>query len=86
MPWRLTLTRCAERDLATLSRSQCQAVIETLERAATDPGSVDLAKLRGRPDEWRIRSGGYRAIVQLDNQAGLMIVIRVLQGKDAYRD
>jgi mRNA-degrading endonuclease RelE of RelBE toxin-antitoxin system len=53
--------------------------------AADDPGSASLAKLKGRPGECRIRTGAWRIIVELDNRAGTMTVLRVLPRKDAYR-
>lgn len=54
MPWRLTLTRRAERDLAAIERPIREHLLQVLESAADDPGSVSLAKLAGRKGEWRI--------------------------------
>jgi mRNA interferase RelE/StbE len=86
MAWSIRLTRRSAHDLSRLSARNRQAVIEALDRAAEDLGSADLKKLGGYEDEWRLRVGQWRVRLILDNQAGTIIVARVLARKDAYRD
>jgi mRNA-degrading endonuclease RelE of RelBE toxin-antitoxin system len=85
MAWTIIYSRRAERDLESLSESLRAVVLLTISRAAGSPASVSLAKSKGRPGEWRIRTGGWRIIVELDNRAGAMTVLRILPRKDAYR-
>ena len=85
MPWQLLLTRRAERDLGDLP-SQDRAVVErALSRLPNDPTRSDLRKLAGRDDEWRLRIGRWRAILQLDTATGTITVLRILARRDAYR-
>ncbi len=71
--------------MAIIEPSAREAVLSDIRNAALDPGSVDLAKWKGRPGEWRIRVGSWRVILELDSKSGRMIVTRVLNGRDAYR-
>ncbi|MGH2603135.1 MAG: type II toxin-antitoxin system RelE family toxin [Dehalococcoidia bacterium] len=57
-----------------------------LEQLLVDFGSGDAKKLAGRPNEWRLRVGRWRVILELDNQAGLINATRVLPRDRAYRD
>ena len=85
MPWRMVLTRRAEKDLDELPPHDREAVRRALSRLVTDPSSADLRKLAGREDEWRLRVGRWRAILQLDTAAGTIGVLRILARSDAYR-
>ena len=85
MPWRLRIAHRAERDLARLPPEEARRVLDTLDRAALDPGSAQLAKLEGGGNRWRLRVGSRRVLLDLDNRAGLITVTRVLDRRDAYR-
>jgi mRNA-degrading endonuclease RelE of RelBE toxin-antitoxin system len=49
------------------------------------PGAAHLAKLAGSENRWRLRVGARRVLLDLDNRAGLIVVTRVLDRRDAYR-
>jgi mRNA-degrading endonuclease RelE of RelBE toxin-antitoxin system len=85
MAWTVHYSRRAERDLENLADVLRSHILFVIRLAADDPGRISLAKLKGRPGEWRIRTGAWRIIVELDNRAGTMTVLRVLPRKDAYR-
>ncbi|HWP27925.1 MAG TPA: hypothetical protein VNM50_00140 [Chloroflexota bacterium] len=44
-----------------------------------------MAKLAGQGNRWRLRVGRWRVILGLDNAAGTIIVISILDRKEAYR-
>ena len=86
MAWRLALTRRAERDMDKIRLDDRGLLLAALERVAADPGSEDIAKLAGREGQWRLRSGRWRAILELDTRAGTITVVRVLPRNEAtYR-
>ena len=86
MPWEVGLTRRAIRDLDDLSERDRSAVEEAIARLAAEPGTRDLRKLSGRSNEWRLRVGRWRVILELDNAAGQILVIRVLpRNEGTYR-
>ena len=85
MPWQLIITRPAERDIAGLHERNRTAVIGELDCLGENPSRVNLKKLAGRDNEWRMRVGRWRVILRFDNQAGTLIVLRVLPRDRAYR-
>ncbi len=63
-----------------------QALMRVLLNLTEDPGAVDLRKLAGRENEWRLRVGKWRAVLELDTRSGEIHVLRVLPRSRAYRD
>lgn len=86
MPWTRQTKRRAARDLDDLSSGDRVAVEGAIERLLDDPGSVDLTKLAGRGNQWRMRVGRWRVILELDTAAGTITVLRVLpRNEGTYR-
>jgi mRNA interferase RelE/StbE len=84
-PWRVQLTRTAQRDLRRLDPPIRRRVETSLRALAEDPQRAGaLRKLTGAP-EWRLRVGDWRALVLLDTQARVINVTRVLPRGSAYR-
>ncbi len=87
MPWRLAYSRRATRDLDDLPGRDRRAMHDRLGQLAVNPRSVDLTKLGGGENEWRLRSGRWRAILELDTQTGVITILRVLpRNEGTYRD
>ena len=85
-PWRVELTRTAQRDLRRLDPPVRVRVVDSLRLLAQDPLRAGaLRKLTGAP-EWRSRIGDWRALVLLDTQTRTINVTRVLPRGRAYRD
>lgn len=86
MAWRLRLIRSAHRDLENLPNADRKAIALAFDKMAQNLGSVDLVKLSGSENKWRLRVGRWRVIVKLDNSTGIIWALRIHQRKDAYRD
>lgn len=66
-PWRVDLTRTAQRDLRRLDPPVRKRVETALRTLAEDPQRAGaLRKLTSAP-EWRLRIGDWRALVLLDS-------------------
>ena len=86
MPWRLAYSRRATHDLDGLPDRDRRAMHDRLGRLAAEPGSVDLTKLGGEENQWRLRSGRWRAILELDARTGVITILRVLpRNEGTYR-
>jgi mRNA-degrading endonuclease RelE of RelBE toxin-antitoxin system len=86
MPWVVAFARRAVRDLGDLEQRDREAVEAAIGRLALETGTGDLRKLSGRPNEWRLRVGRWRVILELDNAAGRIVVVRVLpRNERTYR-
>ena len=85
-PWRVELTRTAQRDLRRLDPPVRKRVETALRTLAEDPQRAGtLHKLTGAP-EWRLRVGDWRALVLLDAAMRVIVVTRVLPRGRAYRN
>jgi mRNA interferase RelE/StbE len=85
-PWRLELTRVAQRDLRRLDPQVRKRVESALRALAKDPHRAGaLRKLTNAP-EWRMRIGDWRALILLDTRAHIIHITRVLPRGRAYRD
>jgi mRNA-degrading endonuclease RelE of RelBE toxin-antitoxin system len=86
MPWRLEFSPRARRELRALSARDRAAIEAALDRWPHDFGALDMSKLAGSGNRWRLRVGRWRVIMELDNATGTALVARVVARKDAYRD
>lgn len=92
---RYVLSNAAERDLRRLDPEARRRIFEALDRLIGDPPQGDVRKLAGREDEWRLRVGNWRVRFRYDAQpkdvghglqATTIVVLRVLDRREAYRD
>lgn len=85
-PWRIELTRAAQRDLRRLDPPVRRRVNDALIELAQAPlASPALRKLTGSQQS-RLRVGDWRVRLTLDTQARVLVVMRVLPRGRAYRD
>lgn len=84
MSRRIELSNRAVADLDDLGRRVRERVIVALERFA-ESREGDVIKLHGRGNEWRLRVGDWRVVLEIDNEASIVYVIRVLHRREAYR-
>ncbi len=86
MPWSLEIPDPFRKTLRTLPKDVRRSIGLELNRMIADPGGVDLRKLAGHEDEWRLRVGEYRVRLYLDKSTGTMYVQDVRPRGSAYRD
>jgi mRNA interferase RelE/StbE len=82
--WSLFLTHVAEKDLAKLPERDLQAVIQALDRLTQNPSSVDIRKLKGCSNDWRLRVGKWRVRFMFVAKTQMIQILRVLPRKSAY--
>ncbi len=70
------------RKLDPPARRRVQAAIELLADQPRPPGATKLA---GGDGEWRVRTGDYRIIYEIHDQALLVLVVAVGHRRDIYR-
>jgi mRNA interferase RelE/StbE len=84
MTYAVTVAPAAARQLRKLdavARRRVQAVIETLAGNPRPPGAV---KLVGGSGEWRVRSGDYRVVYEIDDGVLVILVVAVAHRRDVY--
>jgi mRNA-degrading endonuclease RelE of RelBE toxin-antitoxin system len=81
--WEIAVSSPARRDLKRLDRQVRQRIYAALKRAAVDPTAGQMRKLTGR-FESRLRVGDWRVLVELDAEARVIHVNRILPRGRAY--
>lgn len=82
---RLEITEPAEKDLADLDKKIQRRIKAALDRLLSYPQAVDLRKIQGSPNIWRLRVGDLRVILRPDWEEGVLYVLRVRHRREAYR-
>lgn len=85
MPYTVLLRPAAERDLKKLPlgvRSRIKEVLLGLEQNPRPPG---MTKLTDSSNLWRIRSGDYRILFEVDDMTRTILVLRIAHRREAYR-
>ncbi|MXY47247.1 MAG: type II toxin-antitoxin system RelE/ParE family toxin [Chloroflexi bacterium] len=74
----------ARRDLRRLDKVSAMRILNALERLAGDR-SGEIRRLRGSPNEWRMRVGDWRVIFEFDMNDQQILVKRISRRDRAYR-
>jgi mRNA interferase RelE/StbE len=83
-PWRVELTRAAQRDLRRLDPQIRRRVRDALEALTEGEASSRTRKLAGA-EQWRLRVGDWRVRFERDVKARSILVIRILPRGRAYK-
>ena len=83
--YRVELTRSAEKDLRRIDRSRVASVYAAMEGLADDPRPHGAKKLVGADRTYRIRVGDYRIVYEIEDEVLVVLVIRVVHRREAYR-
>ncbi|MCC7020563.1 MAG: type II toxin-antitoxin system RelE/ParE family toxin [Ardenticatenales bacterium] len=88
MAYRLRYADAARRDLLDLAGNYRQRMRRTIEALAVQPKPAGAKELRERPGRYRIRVDRWRLIYRLDEEAGLVLILRVRRksGPETYDD
>ena len=81
--WSYVVTPQARRDLRRLDPPVKRRVVEALDRFVEDPFAADIRRLDA--PEWRLRVGDWRVRFTFDEEQRVIVVLRVLPRRRAYR-
>lgn len=88
--YQLLITRQAQKELADLPPKigrQMAAAIDRI-RNTLNAGQrpQDMRRLHGRPGSYRVDSGEYRILFELDDTEAIVRIFRVRHRREAYRN
>jgi mRNA interferase RelE/StbE len=83
MSYEVLILRRAQKELADLSKTDYERVRDGIAALADNPRPVGCRKLVGR-EGWRIRSGDYRAIYEIDDVQKTATVLHIGHRRDVY--
>ena len=84
MTYRIAILRRGQKELEGLPEGDYQRVRDAIWGLAENPHPPNSLKLKGR-DGFRIRSGKYRLIYEIDDPGKLITILHVGHRKDVYR-
>ena len=82
--YRLEVSHTAHRQIRRLPAQTQERVNKTIARLAENPRLPGVKKLTAR-EGYRVRVGDYRILYQIDDDAKLVIIYRVMSRGDVYR-
>jgi len=83
--YRITLAPPAARQLRKFDAQVRLRIQAALELLATEPRPPAAIRLVGGSGEWRVRTGDYRIIYEIEDDQLLVLVLRVGHRRDVYR-
>jgi mRNA interferase RelE/StbE len=83
MSYEVLILRRAQKELADLPKVDYVRVRNAVVALANDPRPAGCKKLAGR-EGWRIRSGDYRVIYEIDDAGEKITVLHIGHRRDVY--
>jgi mRNA interferase RelE/StbE len=83
--YRVVIANRAKKELSTVPAPAFEEIEKKILALGQDPRPPGCKKLKGHDMTWRIRSGTYRVLYQIDDSAQVVTVIAVGHRKDVYR-
>lgn len=85
MTYRIDLSPSASRQLRKLDPSARRRVQAAIELLATEPRPSGAKKLAGGGGEWRVRTGDYRIVYEIDDGVLVILVLAVGHRREIYQ-
>lgn len=84
MTYELRLAPAAARQLRKLDPRARRRIQGALELLAADPRPPAATRLVGGAGEWRVRTGPYRIIYEIQDDVLVVLVVRIGHRRDVY--
>lgn len=76
----------ARKKLQKLESQIAQKIDKKIQELINGAKNLDIKKMQGREDTYRLRCGDYRIIYKIEKHIITIIVIEINHRKDAYKD
>jgi mRNA interferase RelE/StbE len=83
MSYEVFILRRAQKELAALPKTDYERIRDAVAALAENPRPPGCKKLTGR-EGWRIRSGDYRVIYEIDDDQKRVTVLHIGNRRDVY--
>jgi mRNA interferase RelE/StbE len=85
MTYRIQVAPAAVRQLRKLDPQTRRRVQGAIELLADEPRPPGAKKLAGGDGEWRVRTGDYRIVYEVQDQVLVVLVVAVGHRREVYR-
>lgn len=86
MSYSVEVPRSILRSVSRLAVKDQLRIRQQLRDLAVEPRPAGCLKMKGQPNQWRIRSGRFRIVYSIFDRELLVEVIDIDDRKDIYRD
>ena len=86
MSYQVFIKPAAQRQLKKLTLAIQKELIALIENLSEDPRPSGCKKLKGRRNQYRLRSGDYRIIYNIEDTSLIVRVIKVGHRRDIYEE
>ena len=85
--YQVAFTKSAQKEFARLPLSMRERILEAVTILAQNPFTelLQIKKLKGADDLYRIRLGNYRVVYEIRKTILLIVVIKIGHRKEVYR-
>ena len=85
MGYSVKLKKSVERDIRRIPEKSIKRIIEALDALEEEPRPKQSKKLRDTERTYRLRTGDYRVIYQIDDERKEIVIFHIRHRKDVYR-
>ncbi|MFB2921292.1 type II toxin-antitoxin system RelE family toxin [Aerosakkonema funiforme] len=85
MTYTVEIKPAAQRQIKKLTLDVQAQIIEKLAELELDPRPMDVQKLSGEENAYRVRVGDYRIIYEIYDRVLLVVVVKVGNRREIYR-
>jgi mRNA interferase RelE/StbE len=82
--YKIIINKSASKELSKLPLEAIDRIQQAINALATDPRPANFKKLKGFKGLYRIRTGDYRIIYRIEDNALIIEVVRIGDRKDIY--
>jgi mRNA interferase RelE/StbE len=86
MSYQISIKPAAQRQIKKLTVGIQKDLIQTIENLSEEPRPTGCKKLKGRKDQYCVRSGDYRIIYSIEDVALVVRVVKVGHRRDVYEE
>ena len=83
--YKVEIVKSVEKDIRKVEKRYLPNILDVLHGLAGDPFPANCRKIQGSKKSYRLRSGPYRILFEVDSDAGIVTVFRIRHRKDVYR-
>lgn len=84
MTYRVSLSPSAARELRKFDPDVRRRIQAALDLLATEPRPPAATRLVGGAGEWRVRTGNYRIVYEINDDQLLVLVLRMAHRREVY--
>lgn len=85
MAYEVEIAPAAGRTIKKLPKNIQRLIIEKIELLANEPRPVGVVKLSAKDSLYRVRTGDYRIIYQIQDKILLVVITKVGHRRDVYQ-